>query len=187
MNTAVSTEVYWGKLIHPVFQNRPILVAVTSEGLCRITWPHETRELLNDWVEKRIPGAALLEDQERVTPYIEQLQQYLDGKRKVFELPVDLRGTPFQVSVWQALARIPCGETRSYSDIAEAVGRPAAVRAVGMANGANPVPIVIPCHRVIGKNASLTGFAGGLRVKEDLLNLEGFRAYTAAGHARFKF
>ncbi|MBW5449133.1 methylated-DNA--[protein]-cysteine S-methyltransferase [Cohnella sp. CFH 77786] len=184
---AQATEVYWGTLSHPLFDNRPLHVAATENGLCRVNWPHESFADLQDWVNRRIPGAKLIEDRERVSEYVSQLKQFLDGTRKTFDLPVDLRGTPFQVSVWKALARIPCGETRSYSDIAEAVGRPNAVRAVGTANGANPVPIVVPCHRVIGKDAALTGFAGGLRVKEDLLRLEGVRGFTQKGHARFRF
>ena len=90
-----------------------------------------------------------------------------------FSLPLAPRGTPFQQSVWQALADIPFGELRSYRDIARTIGRPAAVRAVGAANGRNPLPIVVPCHRVIGSNGKLTGFAGGLEAKRRLLVLEG--------------
>lgn len=181
------TEVYWGSIEHPIFQNRPVYLAATEMGLCRITWPSEPFDALQTWVEKHIPSAFFIQDQEQVSAYVQQLQEYLEGTRTAFTLPFDLRGTAFQASVWRALAQIPYGETRSYSDIAEAVGSPSAVRAVGTANGANPVPIVIPCHRVIGKNAALTGFRGGLNVKEQLLQLEGFDAYTRKGHARFQF
>jgi methylated-DNA-[protein]-cysteine S-methyltransferase len=181
------TEVYWGTLEHPIFQNRPLYLAATKVGLCLITWPSESFDTLQTWVEKHIPDALFIQDQEQLTVYVQQLQEYLEGTRTTFTLPFDLRGTVFQTSVWKALAQIPYGETRSYSDIAEAVGSPAAVRAVGTANGSNPVPIVIPCHRVIGKNAALTGFRGGLNVKEQLLQLEGFDAYTRKGHARFQF
>ena len=102
----------------------------------------------------------------------EQLTGYFAGQRRYFELPLAARGTPFQQSVWNALADIPYGELRSYRDIARTIGNAAAVRAVGAANGRNPLPIVVPCHRVIGSNGSLTGFAGGLHIKRFLLQLE---------------
>ena len=101
-----------------------------------------------------------------------QLGEYFSGKRRVFELELEPEGTPFQLAVLDALVRIPYGETRSYREIAIGVGRPKAVRAVGAANGRNPLPIVIPCHRVIGTNGSLTGFGGGLEAKAFLLELE---------------
>ena len=101
-----------------------------------------------------------------------QLGEYFLGKRRVFELELEPEGTPFQLVVLDALVRIPYGETRSYREIAIGVGRPKAVRAVGAANGRNPLPIVIPCHRVIGTNGSLTGFGGGLEAKSFLLELE---------------
>jgi methylated-DNA-[protein]-cysteine S-methyltransferase len=103
----------------------------------------------------------------------EQLTDYFAARRRSFKLPLAARGTPFQQSVWSALARIPYGELRSYRDIAHSIGNPAAVRAVGAANGRNPLPIVVPCHRVIGSNGTLTGFAGGLAAKSFLLRLEG--------------
>lgn len=102
----------------------------------------------------------------------EQLAAYFAGTLREFTLPLAPRGTPFQLAVWNALRAIPYGTTRSYSDIAESIGKPAAVRAVGAANGANPLPIIVPCHRVIGKGGSLTGFGGGLKVKRYLLDLE---------------
>ena len=101
-----------------------------------------------------------------------QLQEYFTGTRKSFTFPTELRGTPFQVSVWKELARIPYGETRTYGDIARAIGKVKAVRAVGMACSRNPIWIAIPCHRVIGSNQKLTGYAGGLSMKDALLNLE---------------
>lgn len=104
---------------------------------------------------------------------IRQLREYFLGKRQEFDLPLAPGGTPFQQSVWAALADIPFGQLRSYRDIAEAIGNRAAVRAVGAANGRNPLPIVVPCHRVIGSDGSLTGFAGGLEAKTLLLQLEG--------------
>ena len=102
-----------------------------------------------------------------------QLLEYFEGKRRSFELQLAPSGTDFQLAVLAALQTIPCGETRSYLDIAQQIGRPKAVRAVGAANGRNPLPIVIPCHRVIGADGSLTGFGGGLEAKRFLLELEG--------------
>ncbi len=102
----------------------------------------------------------------------EQLKEYFAGVRKTFDLPIKLCGTPFQMRVWQQLQKIPYGQTRTYKQIAEAVGSPKACRAVGMANHNNPIAIIVPCHRVIGSNGLLTGYAGGLDFKQYLLNLE---------------
>lgn len=104
-----------------------------------------------------------------------QVREYFAGKRTRFDLPLEPRGTGFERTVWNALLEIPHGETRTYKQIAEAIGRPTACRAVGRANGRNPISIVIPCHRVVGSNGTLTGYAGGLDRKERLLRLEGCR------------
>lgn len=112
-------------------------------------------------------GATPLTDQAAL-----QIREYLEGKRKTFNLLLHPHGTPFQESVWNALLDIPYGETRSYQEIAAAIGKPKACRAVGMANNRNPISILIPCHRVIGKNGKLVGYGGGLDVKERLLALE---------------
>ena len=126
-----------------------------------------------------------VEDVDSELPGLVQLNEYFTGRRRTFDLPLSLRGTPFQRSVWLQLLQIPWGETRSYGDIARAVGKPGAARAVGMANQTNPLPIIVPCHRVIGANGSLTGYAGGLDVKARLLALEGVaREQTAASHSR---
>lgn len=103
---------------------------------------------------------------------VKELEEYFQGKRKEFTVPCRPEGTDFQKRVWEALTRIPYGETRTYKEIAVEIGNPGASRAVGMANNKNPVPIIIPCHRVIGSDGKLTGYAGGLGVKEFLLNLE---------------
>ena len=103
---------------------------------------------------------------------VKELEEYFQGKRKAFTVPCVPKGTDFQKRVWEALIQIPYGETRTYKEIAAAAGNPKASRAVGMANNRNPIPIIIPCHRVIGTNGSLTGYAGGLKVKEYLLKLE---------------
>ena len=114
--------------------------------------------------------------EEEATPLLlearRQLQEYFAGERKAFALPLAPAGTAFQKKVWAALREIPWGETRSYGDIARAIGKPTACRAVGMANGRNPLPIFIPCHRVIGTNGSITGYSGGLEKKRFLLRLE---------------
>jgi methylated-DNA-[protein]-cysteine S-methyltransferase len=104
---------------------------------------------------------------------IRQLNEYLAGKRKTFTVPLHFMGTPFQLKVWDELRRIPYGETRSYGELAGRVGNLKAQRAVGMANNKNPIAILVPCHRVIGKDGSLTGYAGGLELKRRLLELEG--------------
>ena len=103
---------------------------------------------------------------------VRQLEEYFEGQRKEFDLPLAARGTPFQLRVWAALRQIPYGETRTYADIAAAVGCPRGFRAVGMANNKNPIAIITPCHRVIGKGGALVGFGGGLETKQKLLELE---------------
>ena len=103
---------------------------------------------------------------------VRQLEEYFEGQRKEFDLPLAARGTPFQLRVWAALRQIPYGETRTYADIAAAVGCPRGFRAVGMANNKNPIAIITPCHRVIGKGGALMGFGGGLEIKQKLLELE---------------
>lgn len=111
-------------------------------------------------------------DDDAIADIAAQLHEYFRGERRAFDLALAPRGTEFQQDVWHALQRIPYGETRAYADVAREIGRPAAVRAVGAANGANPIPIVIPCHRVVGSNGSLTGFGGGIETKRWLLSLE---------------
>ena len=119
------------------------------------------------------PRSTALESAEKLEPYLQQLRQYFAGERRQFTLPLDLRGTPFQLRCWQALLKIGYGETRTYAQLAQAVGSPNGFRAVGAANGANPVSIVVPCHRVIASDGTLGGYGGGLEVKEKLLRLEG--------------
>ena len=111
-------------------------------------------------------------DDARWNGVVRQLREYFDGKRRDFDIPLDVEGTEFQARVWAALRRIPFGRTASYADIARKIGQPKAMRAVGMANGRNPVSIVVPCHRVIGADGSLTGYGGGLDRKKILLDLE---------------
>ena len=103
----------------------------------------------------------------------QELEEYFAGRRTAFSVPLSMHGTPFQMAVWEALRTIPYGETRSYGELARRIGRPGACRAVGMANHVNPLPILVPCHRVVGADGHLTGYAGGLDVKKYLLGLEG--------------
>jgi methylated-DNA-[protein]-cysteine S-methyltransferase len=121
------------------------------------------------------PANALLREAER------QLRLYFAGELRRFDLPLDIAGTGFQKRVWRALETIPYGETRSYREIAETIGAPRAVRAVGAANGSNPLPIVIPCHRVIGSGGKLVGYGGGLALKKRLLDLERWPALYVCG------
>jgi methylated-DNA-[protein]-cysteine S-methyltransferase len=141
-----------------------LLLAGETSGLALIGFPegkgHITPE--SDWIQNMHAFESVKQ----------QLAEYFAGLRKNFDLLLSPQGTPFQLDVLKALQSIPYGETRSYGDIALQVGRPKAVRAVGAANGRNPLPIIIPCHRVIGTNGSLTGFGGGLVAKQFLLNLE---------------
>lgn len=113
------------------------------------------------------------QDQEVTERTVAQLEEYFRGERTQFDLPLAPQGTEFQKQAWTALCEIPFGETRSYREQAERIGRPTAMRAVGAANGKNPIPVIIPCHRVIGASGDLTGYAGGLAIKKALLALEG--------------
>ena len=116
--------------------------------------------------------ARIVPDDQQNESVLDEIHAYLQGQLREFTIPVDLRGTDFQQAVWNAIAAIPYGETMTYGEIAASIGRPKATRAVGQATGANPVPLVIPCHRVVGTSGSLTGFGGGLPLKERLLGLE---------------
>jgi len=123
-------------------------------------------------IKKQFPEAFLIKDREALQRYTMELAEFLEGGRRSFSVPVDVKGTPFQEEVWEALMAIPYGETCSYGEIAERINKKSAVRAVGTAIGANPVLMVIPCHRVIGKNGSMTGYRGGIEMKQLLLELE---------------
>jgi len=121
---------------------------------------------------KKVPEDAKIKETDLIKEAFRQLNEYFSGSRREFDIPLEIEGTPFQKSVWDALKAIPYGETRTYREIAEKIGNPRACRAVGMANNRNPVAIIIPCHRVIGANGKLAGYAGGLDIKEKLLDLE---------------
>src|SRR4051812_32056348 len=144
-----------------------LTLVASNSGLAAILWENDNprRVPLNMVAED--PGHPVLIQTET------QLREYFAGQRQVFSVPLDFGGTEFQNQVWQALLSIPFGKTRTYTEIARQIGKPAAVRAVGAANGRNPISIIAPCHRVLGSTGNLTGFAGGLRAKAHLLALEG--------------
>lgn len=141
-----------------------LLLVGGAGGLREINFPKNGRVAAAD--------AAWGEDAGALREPVRQLQEYFAGKREDFDLPLAPRGTPFQQKVWKQLCRIPYGETISYGELARSIGNLNASRAVGLANGSNPIPIIIPCHRVIGSNGKLTGYGGGLPIKEKLLALE---------------
>ncbi|MES2057636.1 MAG: methylated-DNA--[protein]-cysteine S-methyltransferase [Pseudomonadota bacterium] len=146
-----------------------LTLIASNQGLAAILWENDdpNRVRLGPLVEQ--PDNPILVETAR------QLAAYFAGTLHAFTVPLDFKGTAFQKNVWAALLTIPFGETRSYAEIARQIGKPTAFRAVGAANGKNPISIIAPCHRVIGSGGALTGFAGGLAAKEQLLNLEGAR------------
>ena len=141
-----------------------LTVVASARGVREVRWGRE-------------PQASGAEVNAEAVAHVEQamreIREYFEGERRAFGVALDVRGTDFQRQVWGELAAIPHGETRTYGELARAVGRPAAARAVGAATGRNPAPVIVPCHRVVGANGSLTGFAGGLEAKRALLALEG--------------
>lgn len=147
-------------------------IASTDAGVCQLALPRSGPEEFALWLQRTFPQAQLVESEDLNTRPIAELVDYLKGQLQDFTTSLDMRGTEFQRTVWQAVARIPYGETCSYSDIARSVGRPRAFRAVGAANGANPLPLFVPCHRVIGADGTLTGYGGGVALKEQLLKME---------------
>ena len=156
----------------------PLALYGTPAGLMAIVFPRHSRLAVEAWLDRVIGRAEIVDDGEVLEEPIGQLREYFAGQRTRFELDLDIRGTQFQRRVWDAVAAVPYGQTRSYRDIAAGVGQPKAVRAVGAANGANPLPLVIPCHRIIGSNGGLHGYGGGLDVKAKLLELEGHTGPT---------
>lgn len=152
-----------------------LFVARTTKGLSYVGGVNETFVDLQKWATKYFPDYVLIQNRAKLEPYKDEMLTYLNGVNQTFLLPLDLRGTEFQLAVWSALQYVKYGEVVSYSWIAEKMGKSQAVRAVGRAIGANPVMIIIPCHRVIGKNGQLTGFRGGMDMKIFLLQHEGHR------------
>ena len=172
-----TTELYWSSVSCP---QGSILVMATERGVCWTGTPCSPIDQGFAWLKHKMQFDRVIEGEE-IAPLqqaMDELRRYLAGEHLQFACPLDLHGTAFQIQVWEELYRIPYGETRTYAEIARSIDRPAAVRAVGAANGANPVAIIVPCHRVIGSNGALTGYGGGLPTKAWLLALEGMKNKT---------
>jgi O-6-methylguanine DNA methyltransferase len=144
----------------------------TESGLACIELPRAAGCGMRGWLHNHLPTARCVEGGTRNRGAVDQILEYLAGERTDFDLPLDLRGTDFQLKVWNALQQIPFGERRSYREIAQSIGRPKAVRAVGSANGSNPISLIVPCHRVINSDGKLGGYGGGLPLKARLLAME---------------
>lgn len=163
------------RMLHYVWEDSPVgrlLIASDEEGLRFVLFGEGRRPVA--------PQPGWREDAGRLAEPVRQLREYFAGERRGFDMPLAPEGTPFQLRVWRELLRIPYGARMSYGELAQRIGSPEASRAVGLANGANPIAIVIPCHRVVGSNGHLTGYGGGLPRKEWLLALEGRTAPAPA-------
>jgi methylated-DNA-[protein]-cysteine S-methyltransferase len=171
-----TSALYWHEIDSPIGR---LLLAGDGASLIQVGFqggPHPLRPA-DDWIADGTPFRLA----------IAQLGEYFAGKRRRFDLPLAPRGTEFQRQVWRALTEIPYGKTVSYGELARRIGKPNGPRAVGLANGANPLPIIVPCHRVIGADGSLTGFGGGLPIKRKLLALEGAGEEDAGPQEAFKW
>ena len=157
-----------------------VLIAATDKGICRIAFGDDAGELVAE-LRGMLANATLEEDRARIAPFIAQVEAYLSGSRETFELPLDVAATAFRQRVWDALRRLPYGETRTYTDIAESLGEPRAVRAVASACASNPIALAIPCHRVIQKGGALAGYRWGLERKAALLEAEARRGSVSVG------
>lgn len=175
MKTTPNT-LYWHEIDSPIGR---LLFAGDGASLIQVCFQSGPRPLrpADSWIADAAPFRTV----------IAQLEEYFTGQRRTFDLPLAPRGTEFQQRVWRALREIPYGNTISYGELARRIGKPSAPRAVGLANGANPLPIIVPCHRVIGTDGSLTGFGGGLPIKRRLLALEGATADDAGPQDSFKW
>lgn len=172
MSATNASIVYWTKFQH---QQWNMYLAATDNGLCYVSSQDGPFEELVEWLEARLPEHQLVQDDKVMKRYIDEFESYLQGQIDRLTIPLDLIGTPFQLKVWSVLSHIQYGHTASYSEIAIAIGRPQAARAVGAAIGANPVLIALPCHRIVSKEETLTGtggYRGGLTMKSALLELE---------------
>lgn len=165
------TTVYYSEMASLI---GTLTLCATDLGLCLIKFGSFTENLesMNKWLKLQVGAVELSPDEDKLAGAKHQLTEYFAGRLRDFTLPLDMRGTPFQRQVWEALLTIPYGESASYKDMALAIGNKQAVRAVGGANNRNPVPVIVPCHRVIGAAGALVGYAGGLAIKSRLLELE---------------
>jgi O-6-methylguanine DNA methyltransferase len=163
-------KIYWTSFISKI---GTIYVASTDRGVCKISIPAQSRKDFLAWLQSHCNGAEINEVASRNKQIIDELNRYLDRRLVKFHSRLDPIGTEFQREVWTQLRKIRYGTTISYKDLAKRVGIPGAYQSVGRANGANPLPIVVPCHRVIGSNDNLVGYGAGIKTKEFLLRLEG--------------
>ncbi len=150
-----------------------IYIASTEDGVCKLSMPRESRKDFFKWLDTHFDLEMVTDNRARNRDVIDQLTRYFNGRLVKFSCPIDLLGTPFQIRVWKELIKIPYGATITYKHLARRVCAAKASQAVGRANGANPLPIIVPCHRVIGSNGALIGHAYGVKTKEFLLRLEG--------------
>ncbi|MBM4168169.1 MAG: methylated-DNA--[protein]-cysteine S-methyltransferase [Ignavibacteria bacterium] len=164
------TKVYWSSFDSKI---GTIYLASTAKGICKIGIPASTKREFLSWLECRFDAGHIVESTAKNKPAMDQLSRYFDRKLARFSLKVHFVGTPFQIRVWKELKKIGYGRTISYKELARRVGKPGAYQAVGRANSTNPLPILIPCHRVVGVNDDLRGYAAGTKTKEFLLRLEG--------------
>jgi O-6-methylguanine DNA methyltransferase len=161
-------KIYYASFDSPLLKR--VFVASTEKGVCMVDFLTSEKSFLKR-LKERFPGEIIRDDRKN-KEVLSQLKKYLIGQLKRFDCPLDFKGTPFEKRVWSELAKIPYGQTRSYKEIAQAIGHPNAFRAVGNANGCNSLPLIIPCHRVIESNGGLGGFGHGLKVKKQLLDFE---------------
>lgn len=173
MPDSTSTTLYYDEMQAPTG-----IITITSSfaGLCRLDFKSyaDNKDKMAIWAKRWYGEHEYIHSSTHVEPVVAQLREYFAGERQGFDLPLDLQGTDFQRLVWHGLLAIPYGEVVSYKWIAEHIGNPTAVRAVGGANNRNPVPLIVPCHRVIGMNGQLVGYGSGLPLKQLLLELEGY-------------
>jgi methylated-DNA-[protein]-cysteine S-methyltransferase len=150
-----------------------IYVASTENGACKICVPKQTRRDFFRWLHENFDDSEVVDNKSRNKEVIDQLNRYFNGKLAKFNVPLDLMGTPFQKRIWKELSKIPYGTTITYKQLAKRIGTSKGFQAVGRANALNPLPIIVPCHRILGTNGSLVGYASGIKTKEFLLKLEG--------------
>lgn len=169
MDISKEQVIHWAYLADGSWR---LVVAATERGLCYVGSHEQDVSELANWAQRLFKKYRLEQNDETIHPYLQQLKEYLRGQRVSFTVPLDLQGTPFQLAVWNAMSDIPYGQTVSYQELAQRLLKPTAIRAVGSAIGKNPALIIAPCHRIIGKSGRLTGYRGGLQMKEALLLLE---------------
>ncbi|MDG5788791.1 methylated-DNA--[protein]-cysteine S-methyltransferase [Evansella sp. AB-P1] len=165
-------HIYYAEMNSPI---GTLTIGKSERGICFIEFGSmkDVCSVVDTWLKKCLMNVELINNEVELQEAIQQLEEYFRGERMSFDLPLDLVGTKFQILVWNKVKEIYYGETKSYKQIATEIGAPKAVRAIGGANNKNPIPIIIPCHRVIGTNGSMVGYGGGIDKKEYLLKLEG--------------